>query len=56
LTVCVWLTGAAAPFRRLQWFTRAARGPLLGLPSPWTLTAMIAGVILLAAGERDRTR
>jgi hypothetical protein len=43
------LLGAAAValFRvsdvAIKWLTQAAPGPLLGLPSPWTLTALIAG-------------
>jgi drug/metabolite transporter (DMT)-like permease len=33
----------------LKWLTQAAPGPLLGLLSPWTLTALIAGVIAFYA-------
>jgi drug/metabolite transporter (DMT)-like permease len=33
----------------IKWLTQAAPGPLLGLLSPWTLTAMIAGVIAFYA-------
>ena len=37
----------------LKWLTQAAPGPLLGLLSPWTLTAMIAGVISFYASARS---
>jgi drug/metabolite transporter (DMT)-like permease len=37
----------------LKWLTQAAPGPLLGLLSPWTLTAMIAGVIAFYASARS---
>jgi drug/metabolite transporter (DMT)-like permease len=37
----------------LKWLTPAAPGPLLGLLSPWTLTAMIAGVIAFYASARS---
>ena len=33
--------------------TQATPGPLLGLLSPWTLTAMIAGVIAFYASARS---
>ena len=36
-----------------MWLTQAAPGPLLGLLSPWTLTAMIAGVISFYASARS---
>ena len=37
----------------IKWLTQAAPGPLLGLLSPWTLTAMIAGVISFYASARS---
>jgi hypothetical protein len=37
----------------LKWLTQAAPGPLLGLLSPWTLTALIAGVIAFYASARS---
>jgi drug/metabolite transporter (DMT)-like permease len=37
----------------IKWLTQAAPGPLLGLLSPWTLTAMIAGVIAFFASARS---
>jgi drug/metabolite transporter (DMT)-like permease len=37
----------------IKWLTQAAPGPLLGLLSPWTLTAMIAGVIAFYASARS---
>ena len=37
----------------LKWLTQAEPGPLLGLISPWTLTAMIAGVIAFYASARS---
>ena len=37
----------------LKWLTQADAGPLLGLLSPWTLTAMIAGVISFYASARS---
>jgi len=37
----------------IKWLTQAAPGPLLGLVSPWTLTAMIAGVIAFYASARS---
>ncbi len=37
----------------LKWLTQAEPGPLLGLLSPWTLTAMIAGVISFYASARS---
>ena len=37
----------------LKWLTQAAPGPLLGLVSPWTLTALIAGVISFYASARS---
>jgi drug/metabolite transporter (DMT)-like permease len=37
----------------LKWLTQAAPGPLLGLLSPWTLTALIAGVISFYASARS---
>jgi hypothetical protein len=33
----------------IKWLTQAASGPLLGLLSPWTLTAVVAGVIAFFA-------
>jgi drug/metabolite transporter (DMT)-like permease len=37
----------------IKWLTQAAPGPLLGLLSPWTLTALIAGVISFYASARS---
>jgi drug/metabolite transporter (DMT)-like permease len=37
----------------IKWLTQAAPGPLLGLLSPWTLTALIAGVIAFYASARS---
>jgi drug/metabolite transporter (DMT)-like permease len=37
----------------IKWLTEAAPGPLLGLVSPWTLTALIAGVISFFASARS---
>jgi drug/metabolite transporter (DMT)-like permease len=37
----------------IKWLTEAAPGPLLGLVSPWTLTALIAGVIAFYASARS---
>jgi drug/metabolite transporter (DMT)-like permease len=37
----------------IKWLTEAAPGPLLGLVSPWTLTALIAGVIAFFASARS---
>ena len=37
----------------LKWVTQAEPGPLLGLLSPWTLTALIAGVISFYASARS---
>jgi hypothetical protein len=37
----------------IKWLTQAAPGPLLGLVSPWTLTALIAGVIAFYASARS---
>jgi drug/metabolite transporter (DMT)-like permease len=37
----------------LKWLTQAPPGPLLGLLSPWTLTALIAGVISFYASARS---
>jgi drug/metabolite transporter (DMT)-like permease len=37
----------------IKWLTEAAPGPLLGLLSPWTLTALIAGVIAFYASARS---
>jgi drug/metabolite transporter (DMT)-like permease len=37
----------------IKYLTQAAPGPLLGLLSPWTLTAMIAGVIAFYASARS---
>jgi hypothetical protein len=37
----------------INWLTQAAPGPLLGVVSPWTLTAMIAGVIAFYASARN---
>ena len=37
----------------LKWLTQAAPGPLLGLLSQWTLTALIAGVIAFYASARS---
>ena len=37
----------------LKWLTQAAPGPMLGLVSPWTLTALIAGVISFYASARS---
>ena len=37
----------------IKWLTQAPPGPLLGLLSPWTLTAMIAGVISFYASARS---
>ncbi len=37
----------------LKWLTQADAGPLLGLLSPWTLTAAIAGVIAFYASARS---
>lgn len=37
----------------IKWLTQAAPGPLLGLVSPWALTALIAGVISFYASARS---
>jgi drug/metabolite transporter (DMT)-like permease len=37
----------------IKYITQASPGPLLGLVSPWTLTAMIAGVISFYASARS---
>jgi drug/metabolite transporter (DMT)-like permease len=37
----------------IKWLTQAAPGPLFGLLSPWTLTALIAGVISFYASARS---
>jgi drug/metabolite transporter (DMT)-like permease len=37
----------------IKYITQASPGPLLGLLSPWTLTAMIAGVIAFYASARS---
>jgi drug/metabolite transporter (DMT)-like permease len=37
----------------IKWLTQAAPGPLLGLLSPWTLTALIAGVFAFYASARS---
>ena len=37
----------------IKWLTQAAPGPLLGLVSPWTMTAIIAGVISFYASARS---
>jgi drug/metabolite transporter (DMT)-like permease len=37
----------------IKWLTQAPPGPPLGLLSPWTLTAMIAGVISFYASARS---
>jgi drug/metabolite transporter (DMT)-like permease len=37
----------------LKWLTQAAPGPVLGLVSPWALTALIAGVISFYASARS---
>lgn len=37
----------------IKWLTQAAPGPLLGLLSPWTLTALVAGVIAFYASARS---
>jgi hypothetical protein len=37
----------------IKWLTQAEPGPLLGLLSPWALTAMIAGVISFYASARS---
>ena len=37
----------------LKWLTQAAPGPLFGLVSPWTLTALVAGVISFYASARS---
>jgi drug/metabolite transporter (DMT)-like permease len=37
----------------LKYLTQAAPGPLLGVLSPWTLTALIAGVIAFYASARS---
>ena len=37
----------------IKYLTQASPGPLLGLLSPWTLTAMIAGVIAFYASARS---
>jgi drug/metabolite transporter (DMT)-like permease len=37
----------------LKWLTQAAPGPLLGVISPWTLTALVAGVIAFFASARS---
>jgi drug/metabolite transporter (DMT)-like permease len=37
----------------IKWLTEAAPGPLLGLLSPWTLTALIAAVISFYASARS---
>jgi hypothetical protein len=37
----------------IKWLTQAAPGPLHGLLSPWTLTAMVAGVISFYVSARS---
>jgi drug/metabolite transporter (DMT)-like permease len=37
----------------IKWLTQAAPGPLLGALSPWTLTALVAGVISFYASARS---
>ena len=37
----------------IKWLTQAEPGPLLGLLSPWSLTALIAGVIAFYASARS---
>ena len=37
----------------IKWLTQADPGPLLGLLSPWTLTALVAGVISFFASARS---
>ena len=37
----------------LKYLTQAAPGPLLGLVSPWALTALVAGVIAFYASARS---
>ncbi|HEX5621180.1 MAG TPA: hypothetical protein VFX51_22335 [Solirubrobacteraceae bacterium] len=37
----------------LKYLTQAAPGPVLGLVSPWTLTALVAGVIAFYASARS---
>ena len=37
----------------IKWLTQAAPGPLLGLLSPWALTALVAGVIAFYASARS---
>jgi drug/metabolite transporter (DMT)-like permease len=37
----------------IKWLTQASPGPLLGLLSPWTLTALSAGVIAFYASARS---
>jgi len=37
----------------IKYITQASPGPLLGLVSPWTLTAMIVGVIAFYASARS---
>ena len=37
----------------LKWLTQADPGPLLGLLSPWSLTALVAGVISFYASARS---
>jgi EamA domain-containing membrane protein RarD len=37
----------------LKYLTQAPPGPVLGLVSPWTLTALIAGVIAFYASARS---
>jgi drug/metabolite transporter (DMT)-like permease len=37
----------------IKYITQASPGPLLGLLSPWTLTAMIAGVVAFYASARS---
>ena len=37
----------------IKWLTRRRREPLLGLLSPWTLTALIAGVFSFYASARS---
>ena len=37
----------------IKWLTQAPPGPLLGLLSPWSLTALVAGVIAFYASARS---
>jgi hypothetical protein len=37
----------------IRWLTQAAPGPLIGVVSPWTLTAMIAEAIAFYASARS---